>query len=228
MAIVPGSVPPARHSRLRRMAQFYTDVAAGRLPAFTLLDPNYSTTSEENPQDIQVGERFVASVVRALISAPTWSRTALFFTWDEHGGYYDHVPPPRAIRPDAINPIQTPGQPQLMPGTSTATGSVFRRSSSRHGRGPATSPVWSRTTPRSRPSSQRKWNLPAMTFRDANAAADDRLLRFHAPRPSPRPPQAGRGAPGWAPGWPPVTPPDSTRRCRGEWPRPARLALPRQ
>ncbi len=46
------------------MADFYSDAARGKLPAFTFLDPNYGTTSEENPQDIQIGERFVASVVR--------------------------------------------------------------------------------------------------------------------------------------------------------------------
>src|SRR6202035_4244706 len=86
-----------------------TDVAAGRLPEFTFLDPNYSTTSEENPQDVQVGEQFSARVVHALTHAPTWKRTALFITYDEHGGYYDHVPPPRAIKPDSIPPMLGPG-----------------------------------------------------------------------------------------------------------------------
>ena len=57
--------PPARAPRVNRWTAFYTDAAAGRLPAFTFLDPDYATTSEENPQDIQVGERFVAEVVHA-------------------------------------------------------------------------------------------------------------------------------------------------------------------
>ena len=75
-----------------------------------MLDPNYDTTSEEDPQDIQVGEEFVASVVHALMKAPTWKSTALFINYDEHGGYYDHVPPPRAIAPDSIPPIPPPGR----------------------------------------------------------------------------------------------------------------------
>ncbi len=48
----------------------------------------------------------MAEVVRTLMHAPTWRHTALFITYDEHGGYYDHVPPPRALRPDAIAPLR--------------------------------------------------------------------------------------------------------------------------
>jgi hypothetical protein len=53
------------------------NVTAGRLSAITFIDPDYDTTSEENPQDIQVGERFIADVVRTLMRAPTWKHTAL-------------------------------------------------------------------------------------------------------------------------------------------------------
>ncbi|MEO6857404.1 MAG: alkaline phosphatase family protein [Solirubrobacteraceae bacterium] len=156
--------------RINKMDRFYTDAAAGHLPSFTFLDPNYGTTSEENPQDIQVGERFVASVVNALMRAPTWHRTALFLTYDEHGGYYDHVPPPRAIRPDSIAPIHSPNTPPLAPGTFNRYG--FRVPTI------VVSP-WAKPGYVSRVVQdhtsitsfvRRKWNLPAMTFRDANAA----------------------------------------------------------
>ncbi len=73
-------------------------MAAGKLRQFTFLDPNYGTTSEENPQDIQLGERYIAQVVNALMRAKTWSKTALIINYDEHGGYYDHVPPPLGAR----------------------------------------------------------------------------------------------------------------------------------
>ena len=96
--IVPGLLHPGARQGLKPMTQFFADAAAGKLPPFTLLDPQYTTTSEENPQDIQVGEEFVAKVVKALMHAPTWKNTALFLTYDEHGGYYDHVPPPRGDR----------------------------------------------------------------------------------------------------------------------------------
>ena len=168
--IIPGVVtPPGRAARQQHMDRFYTDAAAGRLPRFSFLDPNYSTTSEENPQDIQVGERFMSKVVRALMHAPTWKHTALFITYDEHGGYYDHVPPPRAIKPDSIAPIQEATQPKLAPGTYDRYG--FRVPSI------VVSP-WAKAGYTSRRVQdltsitafiERKWNLPAMTFRDANA-----------------------------------------------------------
>ncbi len=165
--IVPGILShPGRSAREHRMAQFYVDVAAGRLPQFTFVDPNYTTTSEENPQDIQVGEQFVARVINALIHAPTWKHTVIFLTYDEHGGYYDHVPPPRAIKPDSIPPMLGPGD--------------VRAAYDRYGfRVPliVVSP-WARRGYISRVVQdhtsmtafiERKWNLPAMTFRDANA-----------------------------------------------------------
>jgi phospholipase C len=146
--------------------RFYADAAAGRLPAFTFLDPNYTTTSQENPQDVQVGERFVAQVVHALMKAPTWKNTALFITYDEHGGYYDHVPPPRAIKPDNIKPLTKPGD---APGGYDRYG--FRVPLV------VVSPWARRNYVSSRVQDltsitafiERKWNLPAMTFRDANA-----------------------------------------------------------
>jgi phospholipase C len=157
---------PSQLARVSPFSQFATDAAAGNLPAFTFLDPNYSTTSEENPQDIQVGEQFIANVVETLIQAPTWEHTALFINYDEHGGYYDHVPPPRAIEPDSIPPMLASGDP---PGGYNRYG--FRVPLI------VVSP-WARPRYVSRCVQdhtsitafiERKWNLPAMTFRDANA-----------------------------------------------------------
>jgi phospholipase C len=173
-AIVPHTV---RGNRQFTMDRFYTDVA-GRLASFTFIDPNYNTTSQENPQDIQVGERFIADVVHALMHAPTWPQTALFITYDEHGGYYDHVPPPRAIKPDNI-------PPQL-------AASDFQAGYTRYGfRVPmiVVSP-WARRHYVSRVVQdhtsmtafiERKWNLPAMTFRDANADAMTDYFDFSRP-----------------------------------------------
>jgi phospholipase C len=164
--IIPGVSTVAREPRVYQMPQFYTDAAAGKLPSFTFLDPNYSTTSEENPQDVQVGEEFVASVVNALIRGRKWHSTALFLTYDEHGGYYDHVPPPRAILPDSIAPMLAPGD---IPGSYDRYGfrvplivvSPWARA------GYVSSVVQDHTSLTA--FLEYKWNLPAMTFRDANA-----------------------------------------------------------
>ena len=78
--------------------------------------------SEENPEDVQLGEQFVASVVNAVMAGPAWPRTLLVWLYDEHGGYYDHVAPPAAVAPDAtppdIGPTDQPGslQPLRPPG----------------------------------------------------------------------------------------------------------------
>ena len=102
------------------------------------------------------------------MTAPAWQRTALFITYDEHGGYYDHVPPPRAIKPDDI--AADPRSPADAPGGYDRYG--FRVPLfvvSPWAQGELRVAASSRTTPRSWRFIERKWNLPAMTFRDANA-----------------------------------------------------------
>ena len=160
--------------RMVPITQFFSDAALGKLPAFSFLDPNYNVDSEENPQDIQAGERFIARVVNAITRSRQWRSTALFITWDEHGGYYDHVPPAAAIAPDSIAPITSPAaltdptQP-LQPGGYDRYG--FRVPLL------VVSP-WARANYVSRVVQdhtsilafiQRKWNLPALSYRDANA-----------------------------------------------------------
>jgi phospholipase C len=56
-----------------------------------------------------VGERFASDVTNALMSSPNWSSSAMFLTYDEWGGFYDHVAPPSAPVPDNIPPMLQPG-----------------------------------------------------------------------------------------------------------------------
>ena len=69
------------------------------------MDPDFSHCSEENPQDVELGESFAAEVINAVISGPAWPKTLLIWLYDEHGGYYDHVPPPEAAEPDDVQAI---------------------------------------------------------------------------------------------------------------------------
>jgi phospholipase C len=147
--------------------QFFSDAKAGKLPAFSLLDPDYGKQSQENPQNIVVGEAFLAKVVNALGSSPLWRKTLLILTYDEHGGYYDHVPPPVALAPDSI-------PPQVQPGESTYDGFArygFRVPSVLIGPyvkpGYVSSIVYDHTSILA--FLERKWNLQALTYRDANA-----------------------------------------------------------
>jgi phospholipase C len=93
-----GLARAVRH--LRPTRQFFADAAAGTLPAVSIVDPDFGAYSEENPQDVTAGEAFAAAVISAVMHGPGWPGTLLIWCYDEHGGYYDHVPPPTATPPD--------------------------------------------------------------------------------------------------------------------------------
>jgi phospholipase C len=153
------------------ISEFYTDAAAGTLPSFSLVDPNFGTSSEENPQDVQFGDQFLSQVVNAVMASPQWPNTLLVWTYDEGGGYYDHVKPPRAVKPDAIPPNFAPTDPHA---------DVFGRYGFRVPSGivsPFARPSYASNVVHDHTSIlklvETKWNLPALTYRDANA---DNLL----------------------------------------------------
>ena len=89
----------------------------GGLPNVSFVDPNFglfgikSENDEHPPTDIQRGQAFVSKVVSAVRSGPFWKDSVIFITYDEHGGYYDHVEPLAARQggartPDGISPGQ--------------------------------------------------------------------------------------------------------------------------
>lgn len=96
---------------LEPIAQFFTDAQAGMLPPVSWVDPELEgtlgagRTDFHPPGDPQSGEAFLKTVVSALMASPQWPHTALFVTFDENGGLYDHMPPPPACPPDDIAPI---------------------------------------------------------------------------------------------------------------------------
>ncbi|MEW6270701.1 MAG: alkaline phosphatase family protein [Thermodesulfobacteriota bacterium] len=107
--ILYGYVRATGADNLKPLADYFADAAAGTLPQVSFIDPAFfageERTDEHPPANVQKGQQFVASVVGALTSSPQWTRSALFITYDEHGGYWDHVPPPPACPPDGIGPI---------------------------------------------------------------------------------------------------------------------------
>jgi phospholipase C len=72
---------------------FFNDTAAGQLPdvSWVIPDPSFS---DHPPANLTVGESYVASIVNAIAASPAWRSTAIFVTWDDYGGFYDHVAPP--------------------------------------------------------------------------------------------------------------------------------------
>ena len=101
---------------MRGMDQFFAEADAGTLPAFSLVDPDFDAFSEENPQDIQKGESFAAEVINRVMHGKGWPDTLLIWLYDEHGGYFDHVPPPPAVPPDDVPGKQPARQPAVAAG----------------------------------------------------------------------------------------------------------------
>lgn len=91
----------------RYFADFLADCRAGTLPQVSIICPGAQDQYDEGSRDVQNGEAYSASIINALMHGPAWRRSALFFTYDEHGGGYDHVPPPPAVAPDNIPPRLT-------------------------------------------------------------------------------------------------------------------------
>jgi phospholipase C len=175
--VIPGVATGRADNFVHGVQHFIDDAAAGTLPQFSFVNPDYGAVSEENPQDVQFGDRFIARVATALVHSPQWERSVLFINYDEHGGYFDHVPPPPAIKPDDIPPLLQPGD---VPGAFDRYG--FRVPLivvSPWARKNYVSSVVQDHTSITR-FIETKWNLGAMTFRDANAANMTDYFNFHA------------------------------------------------
>lgn len=80
--------------KIGEIASFYAAARTGNLPAFTWVDPGFSFNDDHPPHHIGNGQLFLASIYEALAQSPAWERTLLVITYDEHGGFFDHVPPP--------------------------------------------------------------------------------------------------------------------------------------
>jgi phospholipase C len=190
-AIIP-SIIEKYPANLASIAQFFADCAAGTLPSVSFVDPEFGVLSdigsalatlpelaviaagletlggdEEDPQDMYYGEAWAHQVLEAVLHSPAWPRSLLVYTYDEHGGYHDHVPPPAAIPPDSIPPDLGPGD---VPGgyniygvrVPTMVASPYARPNA------ITNVVHDHTSVLA--TIEAKWNLPALTYRDANAA----------------------------------------------------------
>ena len=84
---------------------FFEDAESGNLPNYSFIEPRYfslygSPNDQHPPHNVARGDRLIAKCYDALRNGPGWSRTLFIITYDEHGGLYDHVPPPEAVPPD--------------------------------------------------------------------------------------------------------------------------------
>ncbi len=81
---------------VRQISEFFADARAGKLPNFSVIDPDFLSNDDHPSHDIRAGQAFAASVYKALAESPQWGRVLFVLTYDENGGFFDHVPPPPA------------------------------------------------------------------------------------------------------------------------------------
>ena len=86
-------------NRIQTHSQFYKAAAAGNLPSVSWMMPHNGVGEHpSNGEPIWKGQRHVTNVINAIMQGPDWNQTAIFLTWDDWGGFYDHVQPPRVDR----------------------------------------------------------------------------------------------------------------------------------
>ena len=98
-------------THLHDFEEFVRQAQAGTLPHYSFIEPRYfpdlggkqMPSDQHPPHDVRYGERLIARCYDALRSGPGWKRTLFLILYDEHGGIFDHVPPPAAVSPDARN-----------------------------------------------------------------------------------------------------------------------------
>lgn len=95
----------ANKDHVSSIGDFLADCRDGTLPMVSIVSPGVASAAfSEEDRDIQRGESYSSLLINAVMDSPNWAKTVMFFTYDEHGGEYDHVPPPAAITPDDIPP----------------------------------------------------------------------------------------------------------------------------
>ncbi len=107
-----------------RIEDFFRDARAGNLPNFSLIDPDFWSNDFHPPHSLALSEALVGSVVRAVQESPQYKRSMLIITFDENGGFYDHVAPPKTA--DSNKEFQQLGfrVPAIVIGPSVRRGQV--------------------------------------------------------------------------------------------------------
>jgi phospholipase C len=159
----------APESNFGLFTDFQHDAAAGQLPGYAFLEPSWGATgnSQHPNYDVAKGEQLILDVYHAVSKGQDWAKTLLIITYDEHGGCYDHVPPPTgAVAPDdSVGEYGFdftrfgPRVPTVLVSPLIAPGTVFR--------------VPDHAMPLDHTSIlktiEERWGLPTLTDRDAAA-----------------------------------------------------------
>jgi phospholipase C len=162
-------------SRIRPMSEFFRDAANGSLPSVAYVDPdilNEPSDSYHPPGDVRDGDAFLARVYAAVTKGPLWSKTLLILTFDEWGGFFDHVPPTAAPLPAGEAAVGNDGMRGFR--IPTILVSPFAK------RGAVSSKLYDHASILRL--IEWRWNLAPLTVRDAQANNLMDELDFTSPR----------------------------------------------
>lgn len=144
--------------------QFLEDAAAGTLPAISFVQALGSTDDDHHPADVRLGDKFLGNTVRAVANGPAWPNAVIILTYDEWGGFFDHVAPPRADAPNDVDPDLVDGKALLGFRVPTVIVSPFSVGNPRHPR--VNSLVFDHTSILKL--IEWRWGLDPLTARDAS------------------------------------------------------------
>ncbi len=172
----------ADDSHFGLFTDFQSAAAAGTLPSYTFLEPSWdaSGNSQHPNYNVALGEQLIHDVYYALRNGPAWNQTLLIITYDEHGGCYDHVPPPAGAVPpdDSVGEYGFdfkrfgPRVPAVLVSPLIPAGTVFRVAA---GAMPLDHTSILKTI-------ATRWNIPSLTARDAAASDVGDVLTLTAAR----------------------------------------------
>jgi phospholipase C len=173
----------------RPYAEFLLAAQTGTLPAVSFVDPRFEdedsgTSGDDHPHaDIRVGDVFLSQTFRAVATGPNWPSTVFIITYDEWGGFFDHVAPPTAIAANDVDPPDAQGNVLLGMRVPVVVASPWSRSQTGGPR--IASGVYDHTSILKL--IEWRFNLPHLTPRDAPESTVGNLvdvLDFDHPNPS--------------------------------------------
>jgi len=167
---------------------YLRDAAAGQLPAVSFVDPPYDPHAgsfDDHPfADIRNGDAFLSRTYHALVNSPCWAKSVLIVTFDEGGGFFDHVPPPRVVAPNKMDPDCIDGCALLGFRVPTVIASPFSVGSPLFPR--VNSTVFDHTSVLK--FIEWRWNLKPLTARDACAEIGNLASVLDLANPRTKPP----------------------------------------
>ncbi len=194
--------------------RFLIDAAEGTLPQVSFVDPRFTllddgTGNDDHPHaDIRAGDAFLAQTFAAVASGPAWDSTVFIITYDEWGGFFDHVAPPRVVAPNGTDPDLVDGKALLGLRVPCVVASPFSRGGA--GNPGVNGLLFDHTSVLKL--IEWRWSLPPLTARDGSDEINNLAVALDFDNPNPDVPGLPLPAPpdpqpcfGFTPGTPSST-----------------------